>query len=262
MNVDELYKNGQLQEAIDAQIQEVKSNPADQRKRIFLFELLSFAGEWDRAKRQIEAVQYEELEMLNAVQQYSKLLESEEKRRRLFSESLKPRFVSEPPDHVHWRIDAINFMRDNNYAEAAKLLAKANQSVPPIKGILNGKPFENLHDTDDLFGTVLEVMAHGQYYWVPMEHLDGMAKNEPQYPRDLIWIPTKLEMQDMSGDVFLPALYPGTSEHENVQVKLGRMTVDTEYENGALVMYKGLRNFAVGDQPKNIFEIADLQITT
>src|ERR1700730_8479286 len=62
MNAGTLFKSGKLQEAIAAQVQEVKSNPADQAKRLFLFEMLAFAGELDRAQRQIDALQFEEME--------------------------------------------------------------------------------------------------------------------------------------------------------------------------------------------------------
>ena len=51
MNANELFQAGKLQEAIDTQIAQVKANPADQGKRLFLFELLAFAGELDRARR-------------------------------------------------------------------------------------------------------------------------------------------------------------------------------------------------------------------
>ncbi len=49
MNATELYRAGKLQEAITAQVAEVKANPTDQGKRLFLFELLVFAGDLDRA---------------------------------------------------------------------------------------------------------------------------------------------------------------------------------------------------------------------
>src|ERR1700692_4357265 len=52
----ELYQAGQLQAAIQALTAEVKANPADGPGRIFLFELLSFAGDWDRAQKQIEVL--------------------------------------------------------------------------------------------------------------------------------------------------------------------------------------------------------------
>ena len=39
MNASELYREGKLQQAIEAQIAEVKSNPLDHSRRLFLFEL-------------------------------------------------------------------------------------------------------------------------------------------------------------------------------------------------------------------------------
>jgi type VI secretion system protein ImpE len=81
MNPAELYKAGQLAEAVNAQIGEVKANPADHARRLFLFELLAFAGDWDRARRQIDAVQYNEPDLDIAVLAYRKLLDAEQKRR-------------------------------------------------------------------------------------------------------------------------------------------------------------------------------------
>ena len=37
MNASELFKAGRLTEAIDAQIKEVKAQPGDQARRVFLF---------------------------------------------------------------------------------------------------------------------------------------------------------------------------------------------------------------------------------
>src|SRR5262249_24875746 len=151
---------------IDAQIQEVKANPADHGKRLFLFELLAFAGDLERAKRQIDAIQYGEMERDTAVLAYRKLLDSEEKRRRLFAAGLKPEVLKEPPEPLLLRLEAVNRLRENRPAEAAELLAKAQG--PAVKGTLNDKPFESLRDCDDLFAGVLEVMSQGKYYWLPL----------------------------------------------------------------------------------------------
>jgi len=91
MNASESYKAGKLQEAIDAQIQDVKTNPADQAKRLFLFELLLFAGDLDRARRQVDAITYGQMDLDMAVLGYRQLLDAELARRRLFSDGLAPR---------------------------------------------------------------------------------------------------------------------------------------------------------------------------
>src|ERR1700722_19261520 len=92
MNASELFKAGQLQAAIDAQIQEVKKNAADPAKRIFLFELASFAGDLERAKRQIDAVNFEQIDRQMVVLDYKKLIDSETIRRTVFREGKLPHF--------------------------------------------------------------------------------------------------------------------------------------------------------------------------
>src|SRR5262245_40765550 len=84
MTAGELYKLGRLNEAIETQIKEVKASPSDQAKRLFLFELLFFAGELDRARRQIEAITYDDPALQMAVSSYRKAIDSEAARRRLF----------------------------------------------------------------------------------------------------------------------------------------------------------------------------------
>src|SRR5437879_5628483 len=108
MNASELYKAGKLSEAIDAQIQDVKQHPADHSKRLFLFEMLAFSGDLDRARRQVDAINYGDMSLDMALLAYRQLLDSEQLRRRLFSDGLTPQFLTEPPDHVHVRLEAIN----------------------------------------------------------------------------------------------------------------------------------------------------------
>lgn len=261
MNAGELYKTGQLQEAIDAQIKEVKANPADQGKRMFLFELLAFAGDLDRARRQIDAVQYGDAEKDTVVLGYRKLLDAEEARRKLFTAGLKPQFLLDPPEHLRLRLEAVDRLRENRPVDAQQLLDKAAEMTPTVKGELNGKSFTSLHDYDELFGTVLEVMARGVYYWVPLEQVDALVMNPPRYPRDVLWIPTRLQMRDgPGGEAYLPALYPGSHEHVDNQIKLGRTTDWKELEDGPMLGI-GLHTFKMDEESLALLEWRELQVT-
>src|SRR5215471_3883568 len=93
----ELYERGELKAAIDATGQELKSNPADVSRRIFLFELLCFAGEWDRAEKQIDAIGSQSPEAAIGVAAYRDCIVAERKRARLFTEALAPHFLSPAP---------------------------------------------------------------------------------------------------------------------------------------------------------------------
>lgn len=260
MNASELYKAGKLPEAIDAQLKEVKAHPADHGKRLFLFEMLAFAGDLDRAKRQIEAINYGQMELDASVMAYRKMLDSEQARRQLFSDGRAPKFFGEPSEHVRLRLEAVNRLRANRPAEAAELLAQAAAATPAVKGQLNDKPFDSLRDCDDLFASVLEVMGHGAYYWIPLDQVETVTMNPPKAPRDLLWAPARVELREgTAGNIFLPALYPGSHEHPDNQVKLGRMT-DWKSSEGSPVLGVGLHMFMAGEADVSLLEWRQLQV--
>ena len=260
MNAGELFKAGQLPEAVDAQLKEVKAKPADHGQRLFLFELLAFAGDLDRAQRQIETINYNDMELDAAVLAYRRLVDSERARRRLFSESLVPKFFGDQPEHVKLRLEAVNRLRENGPAEAAELLTKAAALMPELKGELNGKPFSSLRDCDDLFSGVLEVMAQGGYYWVPLEQIDAISISAPKTPRDLLWLPARLEMTESAGNIHLPVLYAGSHEHADNQVKLGRMT-DWKSPQGGPTLGIGAKTFLADEDVVTMLDWRQLEIT-
>jgi type VI secretion system protein ImpE len=259
MTATELYKAGKLTEAIDAQLQEVKAHPADHGKRLFLFELLVFAGDLERAKKHVEIVNYGQLELDAAVMAYRRLLDAEAARRSFFKDGVPPKFFGEQPEHVHWRIEAWTRMREGRPAEAAQCLAKADETAPPIRGKLDDRLFESFRDCDDLFGTVIEVMAQNAYFWVPLEQVETIQLTPPKTPRDLIWRPGRLEMKESAGNVFLPTLYPMTHEASDPNLKLGRLT-DWKTVEGGPTLGVGTHLFLVDDHDISILEWKTLEL--
>ncbi len=263
MTAAESFKAGRLAEAIASQVQEVKANPADNARRLFLFELLSFAGDLDRAGRQVDALRYDEPELEAALANYRFALASEVARRALFLDGQKPEFLVEPPFHVRMRLDAtINALRDHRPVDASRLIFGAASAGPTVGVILNGTPHDTFRDADDLFNTVLEVYARGRYFWVALEQVDSIAINPPRFPRDLLWVPARLSMKDgPSGEVFLPAVYPSSYNHPDDLVKLGRQT-DWNTLEGDIVLGIGGRTFLAGDDAVSLLEWRELQVVS
>jgi type VI secretion system protein ImpE len=256
----ELFRAGRLKEAIDTQVQEVKNNPMDQGKRLFLFELLVFSGELDRARRQIEAVTYEDVQLDMATMQYRKLLDAEQTRHKLRESGPLPRFLNTPPDHAKLRLEALENLRQKRVAEAKALLEQADDKAPAVQGTLNDKPFTVLRDCDDLFGSVLEAVIQGEYHWVPFEEISTLSVREPKSPRDLIWCPARLQVKAGStGDIFLPALYPGSHTSTDDAIRLGRATDWVDDDNGP-VRGIGARQMLVEDDAVNLVDWRELRI--
>lgn len=246
MSANELFKAGQLAQAIDAQIQAVKSKPADHGLRIFLFELLCFAGELDRAQKQIDVVKYDQAELDAAVLGYRRLLDSERARRKVFQEKAQPMFLGPIPESINQRLLALTQLVEGKTAEAGALLDQLNGEIVPVKGKLNDKAFEGFRDGDDRLAGVLEVMAHGNYFWVPIEQISMIAANAPKFPRDLLWLPAHLELKEgQSGSVFLPSLYPESYAAKDPQLQLGRLT---DWQGESPVIGSGLKNFFAGEE--------------
>jgi type VI secretion system protein ImpE len=254
----EIFQAGRLAPAIEELTREVKANPTDGTRRIFLFELLSFSGEWDRAEKQIDVLGQGGPEAMLAVQVYRANIQAERLRRRLFDEGLHPHFLTEPPPYVDRHLDAVNRVRERNFTEARAILDKAEEDRPALGGTLNGRPFADFRDADDLLGPVLELIVKDKYAWLPFEQIRRMVIDPPSKLRDLLWARAKVEALDGTvGDVFLPALYEGSWRHGDDQVRLGRMT-DWVALSDDLGRGAGLKTFLVDDTETALFEAKEL----
>ena len=70
-------------------------------------------------------------------------------------------------------------------------------------------------------------------------------------------ITDRLEMEAAAGNVFLPALYPGSHEHPDDQTKLGR-TTDWKSSDTGPVLGVGARTFLVDDDALGLLEWREL----
>ena len=254
-----LFDAGQLNAAIGELTRDVKAHPADTSLRTFLFELLCFAGEWDRAEKSLDVLGHQDMKAEIGVQVYRNNIKAERDRRKLFSDGLQPHFLTEPPAYVDLHLAAINRLREGNTGEAREALDRAEAERPALAGTFNGRRFADFRDWDDLVGPVLELIIKDQYTWLPYEQIGRMEVNPPKQARDLVWANARIQATDGTiGEVYIPALYAGSSEHGNDQVRLGRMT-DWKRLSDDVSVAVGLRLFLVDDEDKPIFEARSVE---
>jgi type VI secretion system protein ImpE len=254
-----LYEAGELQAAIDEVTRAVKSNPSDTRQRTFLFELMCFAGDFDRAERQLDVLGHQSATAEVGVQVYRNNIKAERDRRRLFAEGLHPYFLTDPPPYVELHLDALNRLREGSFGEARQLLDRAEEERPALTGKLNGRQFLDFRDYDDVIGPILELIIQDHYTWLPFEQIKQIEIGAPKQLRDLMWVAARIESTDGTiGEVFIPALYSGSSDHENDQVKLGRMTDWKKIEKD-IYLAAGLRLFLVDNEDKAMLEVRTVE---
>lgn len=253
---EELLKEGRLAEAIEAVTREVKARPSDETRRMFLFELLLFAGQWERAQKQLDAVAGLDAQSEAGAQVYRNNLGAMRGRERLWTEGVAPHFVSEPPPEVTLHLAAIDEWRAGRPEEARRLLAEAAELRQPLAGRANGREFTDWRDADDAVAPVLELIISDKYTWLPFSQVSRVEFETPRRLRDLVWCPARvLTRTGVAGELFVPALYEGTSRHDDEKVRLGRMTVwEDEGEGDAPPRAFGLRLFLAGDDELTLFE--------
>lgn len=262
MTAKELLDAGQLAAAIEQLNKEVKARPADPRLRTFLFELLCFAGDYQRADRQLEVIGHQSTTAEIGVQIYRNAMAAERARQRLFADGLQPHFLLNPPPYARFHLDAINRLRENRPEEAKALLEESLRSRPAVTGRLDGQPFSDLQDSDELVAPFLEAVIQEQYTWVPFTQIKRIQIPAPKRLRDLLWTQATLETTvGPTGEVLLPVLYTGSSSHDNEQVRLGRMT-DWQPLGAGLVRGVGQRLFLVDDQEHAILAVRELEFDT
>jgi type VI secretion system protein ImpE len=227
MNARELYHAGRLQEAVKALSAELRDNPADAKRRTFLFELLCFAGEYERALKQLDVLAQQGPQAEMGTLLYRSAIQAELQRQELFRARDFPSAPAEPP-----------------------------------AGTLNGKPFESIEDADPRIGARLEVFAAGTYIWVSWAHIASVRIPPPAMLRDLLWAPAVvrlgagMEGKDL-GHVLLPVLAPFSCQHPDETVRLGRQTVWTE-EEGEVVPF-GQKLLLVDGEEIPLLDVREIQ---
>jgi type VI secretion system protein ImpE len=257
----ELLEAAKLNDAIEQVTNEVRSDPGDASRRTFLFELLCFAGEWERAEKQLDVIGHQSAQAELGVMIYRANIKAERERRRLFAEGVHPHFLKEPPAYVDLNLAALNQMRSGQLKEARATLDRAEEERPAIPGKLNGQDFADFRDDDDFVAPVLELIVKDKYVWMPLEQIKSVEISPPNKLRDLLWASARVEALDGTiGEVYMPALYEGTSEHADDQARLGRLT-DWRQLGEDLYRTVGLRMFRVNDQDTTLFEARTIEFS-
>ena len=259
MNASEFLKAGDLTHAIERAQHDVRSRPLDPQSRMVLFELLCFAGQWDRAALQLDSLGNSPADpAAGDVGLCRELLGAQVERERFLSDGKPPRFFIEPPSTVTTALDTWARIRAGDLADAVHRLEEAHAGQVPLRGRLGDDRFEDFRDSDDALAGVLEAFDRGVYYWIPWEDIQFLDVSPPRSVRDLIWAPARIALvQGVLGQIYLPCLYPGSAAQTDDLIRLGRKT-DWVDAGCGLSRGVGLKTFLVDDAFRTIFELQDL----
>jgi type VI secretion system protein ImpE len=230
MTATDLFQAGRLDEAVQALGVELRRDPTDSKRRTFLFELLCFSGEYDRAEKQLDILADSSHEAAMGSLLYRSALQAERTRRRMF----------ESGDFPHG-------------------------PAPGVSGQVDERACESIEDADPRLGARLEVYAAGAYLWIPFEHISSVEIQPPKRLRDLLWIPALLHTSPAFkgrelGEVLLPVLTPLAYRHPDAEVRLGRQTLWQESSDGDVIP-AGQKMFLADEEEYPILEVRRLEFS-
>lgn len=256
MNAKELYQVGDLTAAVAAALEEVKKHPADSARRGFLCELLCFTGDMERVDKQLDALAHQDPQTMVGVALFRQLVRGETARQQFFGAGALPEFIDLPTPVLKQHLEASILLREEKPAQALALLAQAEAERPHVAGSLNGEPFDDFRDCDDLTAPFFEVLTStGKYFWIPIESVELIEFRPPQRPRDLVWRRARMVVRGgPDGEVYLPTIYAGTAGEPDDNMRLGRAT-DWRAAEGSPVQGRGLRTYLIGDRDRTILEL-------
>lgn len=260
MDARQMFRDGRLTEAVAAMSEEVKKHPADSQRRGLLAEFLCLLGNFDKADLHLDAIADKDPEAAPGIAMFRQLIRAEQARRQFFAEGRVPECVGVPPETMRLSIEASVRVREGALADAAAILAKAEEGRPKCAGTSDGAAFEDFRDLDDLTAGVFEVLTStGKYFWIPTDAVDSVEFRAPTRPRDLMWRRARMVVRGgPDGEVFLPAVYASAGPPTEDAARLARSTDWTGGDN-APVRGVGQRTYLVGEQARAIHEIREIR---
>ncbi len=222
VSAEQLLREGNPEQALAQLKQEIRTDPANSRLRIFLFQLLLVQGEWASALTQLDVIKEMDASAIAMVQTYRELIRCEQLREQVFAGNHQPLVFGHPEQWLALLLEALKQETSGQSKEAAELREQAFALAPATAGAVDNESFAWLADADPRLGPVLEAIVNGRYYWVPVTNIKKIDIDKPEDLRDLVWLPAHFVWAN-EGEVvgFIPARYPGSAKTEWLDIGAG-----------------------------------------
>ena len=218
-----LIRDGDLAGALAALQDAVRKKSGDAKLRVFLFQLLSVLGQWNRALTQLNVAGELDAGALPMVQTYREAIQCEALRAEIFAGRRAPVIFGEPQPWMAQLAEALKLDATDPDASAS-LRAAAFDVAPASPGTIDGARFDWLADADSRLGPVLEAVVNGRYVWVPFMRIARIEIEPPADLRDAVWTAATFTWSNGAQTVGLvPTRYPGSTEAVDA-LKLARQT--------------------------------------
>lgn len=243
-------QNGNLELCLNELKKEIRVAPADAEKRVFLFQLYSILGDWDKAQTQLDVCRELDGQHLPMAQTYEQVLQCEKLRAAVFKGQQSATVLGQPAQWVGILQEALKLAAAADWAGFSAMQQEAFGQAVMTSGQVyleskdaqgepsEGIPFEWIADSDMRIGPLLEAVVNGRYFWVPFDNIVSIEIDKPVDLRDLVWTPARFVWKNLGEAVgFIPTRYPGSESTTDDRLRLAGMT---QWEEPTAGVYVGL----------------------
>lgn len=218
---------GELTLAKEALIQQIKQAPKDATIRSQFIELLCILGEFERADEQLMQSIKLFPEYLSGASQIRHLVKAAQARKDFFQGAATAQFIEGDEGLAETLVQFILAEKDND-AQALRLVCeRAEQSRRVLRFEINGVCYDDVRDLDDRLGGFIELFSSaGNYFLVPISHINYLELKPATSMLETIWRPCEFDIEGLGeGEAHFPITYV---DSESGQQKLGR---ETDWKN-------------------------------
>ena len=112
MKIDHSLHGENLDEALSRLEDQIRSDPANAKHRIYLFQLLSIIGRWDRALNQLNVLEEMETSAIPMVGTYREAIHCEALRAEIFAGRRSPIIFGQPEEWTALLLESLRLTAD------------------------------------------------------------------------------------------------------------------------------------------------------
>ena len=261
MDAEDRLRAGDIDGALQSLQDGVRKDPADPALRVFLFQLLSVQGNWQRAATQLKVATEMDAAALPMKHTYGDALLCEALRSDVFAGERSPLIFGEPEPWIAQSLNALELFAKGNIDAFTTLHEASLEAAPATSGTLNGEAFEWIADADSRIGPLLEAIVNGRYYWIPFHRIHRIVIEDPTDLRDAIWTPAYFTWANGGETVgLIPTRYEG-SHTQDAPLALSRATHWNEPAEGIFQGF-GQRTLATSENDYALMDCREIVLDT
>ncbi len=250
---------GQIQTSLNLLTKDIKTSPKDASLRSSFVELLCIDGDFERADEQLMQSIKLFPQFIAGASQLRHLVKAAQARKDFALGAASATVLGNSEEAMKSLISLNLALTKEDFVLASELAYRLENSRS-LKGFkLNGTEHADLRDIDDRLGGYIELFSSaGNYFLVPIAHINTLEMKPANSLLETIWRPVEFDIDGLGeGEGHMPLTYIDSTTDAQ---KLGRETDWKQIGSEESYIGLGQKCWLVGEMAVPIFDVQTLVV--